>query len=62
MSPLLYDVIRVISAVFPFKASLEAIDAAVNGSSPGIGQALAHLAALVVLFGAAARWGLKRFA
>jgi ABC-2 type transport system permease protein len=62
VSPLLYDVIRVISAVFPFKASLEAIDAAVNGSSPGIAQALAHLAGLVVLFGAAARWGLKRFA
>ena len=37
VAPLLYDVIRVISAVFPFKASLEAIDAAVNGSSPGIG-------------------------
>jgi ABC-type multidrug transport system permease subunit len=62
VAPLLYDIIRVISAVFPFKASLEAIDAAVNGSSPGIAQALAHLAALVVVFGAAARWGLKRFA
>ena len=49
-------------AVFPFKASLEAIDAAVNGSSPGLGQALAHLAALVVVFGAAARAGLRRFA
>jgi ABC-type Na+ efflux pump permease subunit len=62
VAPLLYDVIRVISAVFPFKASLEAIDAAVNGSSPGIAQALAHLAALVVVFGAAARYGLRRFA
>ncbi len=62
VSPVLFDVIRVISAVFPFKASLEAIDAAINGSSPGIGQALAHLAALVVVFGAAARYGLRRFA
>jgi hypothetical protein len=62
VAPLLYDVIRVISAVFPFKASLEAIDAAINGSSPGIAQALAHLAALVVVFGAAARAGLRRFA
>jgi ABC-2 type transport system permease protein len=62
VSPVLYDVIRVISAVFPFKASLEAIDAAINGSSPGIGQALAHLAALVVVFGAAAQAGLRRFA
>lgn len=59
VSPALYEVIRVISAIFPFKASLEAIDAAVNGSSPGIGQALAHLAALVVVFGAAARAGLR---
>jgi ABC-2 type transport system permease protein len=62
VSPVLYDVIRVISAVFPFKASLEAIDAAVNGSSPGIGQALAHLAALVLVFGGAAWAGLRRFA
>ena len=43
VSPALYDVIRVISAVFPFKPALEAMDAAINGSSPGIGQALAHL-------------------
>ena len=48
VSPALYDVIRVISAAFPFKPALEAMDAAINGSSPGIGQALAHLAALVV--------------
>jgi len=62
VAPLLYDIIQVISAVFPFKAALEAIDAAVNGSSPGILQALAHLAVLVVAFGAAARYGLRRFA
>jgi len=61
VSPLLYDVIRVISACFPFKPSLQAIDAAVNGASPGLGQALAHLAALIVVFGAAARLGLRRF-
>ncbi len=62
VSPALYDVIRVISAVFPFKPALEAMDAAVNGSSPGIGQALAHLTALVVVFGGAAWAGLRRFA
>ncbi len=62
VSPALYDVIRVISAVFPFKTALEAMDAAVNGSSPGLGQALAHLALLVAVFGAAARAGLRRFA
>jgi hypothetical protein len=58
----LYDVIRVVSAVFPFKAGLEAIDAAVNGSQPGLGSALPHLAALIVLFAVAARLGLRRFA
>ena len=31
----LYDAIRAISFVFPFKASLQALDAAVNRSSPG---------------------------
>ncbi len=62
VAPVLYDIIQVISFAFPFKASLEAIDASVNGSSPGLGQALVHLTGLVVVFGAAARAGLRRFA
>ncbi|MDP2711943.1 MAG: ABC transporter permease [Solirubrobacteraceae bacterium] len=62
VSPLLYDVIRVISAAFPFKPSLDAIDAAVNDASPNLALSLAHLAALTVVFGAAARFGLRRFA
>jgi ABC-type multidrug transport system permease subunit len=57
----LYAVISVVSAIFPFKAGLQAIDAAVNGSQPGILISIAHLAALVVLFAAAARVGLRRF-
>ena len=57
----LYDVITVISAIFPFKAGLQAIDAAVNGSQPGILSAIGHLAALIVVFAAAARVGLRRF-
>ncbi|HEV3093523.1 MAG TPA: ABC transporter permease, partial [Solirubrobacteraceae bacterium] len=56
----LYDAIGVISFVFPFKAALQALDAAVNQSAPGIGVSLAHLAGLVVLFGALARVGLRR--
>jgi ABC-type Na+ efflux pump permease subunit len=55
----LYDVIRAVSFVFPFKAALQALDAAVNGSSPSIGVSLAHLAVLTVLFGALARFGLR---
>jgi ABC-type multidrug transport system permease subunit len=62
VSPLLYQIIQVISAVFPFKPSLQAIDNAINGSDPAIGLSLAHLAALIVVFGAAARAGLRRFA
>ncbi len=62
VSPLLYDIIQVISAIFPFKPSLQAIDNAINGSDPAIGQSLAHLVALIVVFGFAARAGLKRFA
>ncbi|HEX3874741.1 MAG TPA: ABC transporter permease [Solirubrobacteraceae bacterium] len=58
----LYDVISVVSAVFPFKAGLQAIDAAINGSQPGLGSSLPHLAALIVVFAVAARLGLRRFA
>jgi ABC-type multidrug transport system permease subunit len=56
----LYDAIRVISAVFPFKAALEAVDAAVNRSSPSLWAALGHLALLVAGFGLLARVALRR--
>jgi hypothetical protein len=56
----LYDAIRVISLVFPYKAALQALDAAVNRSAPGLAISLAHLLALAVLFGALARLGLRR--
>ncbi len=62
VSPLLYDVIQVISAIFPFKPSLNAINAAINGATPGVGVSLAHLAVLIVAFGVLARLGLRRFA
>jgi len=55
-----YDAIRAISLVFPFKAALQALDAAVNQSSPGLAISLVHLLILTVLFGALARVGLRR--
>jgi ABC-2 type transport system permease protein len=55
----LYDTIKVISFAFPFKASLQALDAAVNGASPAIGLSLVHLAVLALVFGAVARVGLR---
>jgi hypothetical protein len=54
-----YDAISVISFVFPFKAALQALDAAVNGASPAISLSLLHLALLVAVFGALARVGLR---
>ena len=62
VSPLLYDIIRGISAAFPFKPALDAIDAAINDSGTNIAVALAHLGGLTLVFGAAAWAGLRRFA
>ncbi len=55
-----YAAIEAISFVFPFKAALQALDAAVNRSSPALGPALAHLIGLTLLFAALARVGLRR--
>lgn len=57
----LYDVIRVISALFPFKPTLDALNAALNKSG-SIGLPLVHLAILTLAFGAIARLSLQRFA
>ena len=61
VAPVLYDVIRVISAIFPFKPALDALNAALNDSG-GMGTALLHLAALFLAFGALSRLALRRFA
>jgi ABC-2 type transport system permease protein len=61
----LYDVIRVVSAAFPFKATVQALDAALNdatGSHPPILGPLAHLAGLAIAYTAIARLALRRFA
>ena len=56
----LYDAIRAISFVFPYKAALEALDAAVNRSTPGLAISLVHLLGLTALFAVLARLGLRR--
>jgi ABC-2 type transport system permease protein len=56
----LYDLIRGVSFVFPYKPALQALDAAVNGASPGIAVPLVHLGVLAPAFGALARLGLRR--
>ncbi|HEV7938158.1 MAG TPA: ABC transporter permease [Solirubrobacteraceae bacterium] len=55
----LYDVIGAVSFVFPYKAALQALDAAVNGASPSLGSSIVHLLGLTLLFGALARLGLR---
>ena len=57
----LFQVIKVISALFPFKPTLQALDAALNRSG-GIGLPLVHLAVLTLAFGVIARLALRRFA
>jgi ABC-type transport system involved in cytochrome c biogenesis permease component len=58
----LYDGIRVLTALFPFKPALQAMTAALDSAGPGIGMPLLHLAILVVAYGAFARFALRRFA
>ena len=52
----LSDVISVVSFVFPFKAALQALDAAVNGASPSIGLPLAHLVGLALCSARSRGW------
>lgn len=57
----LYDLIRFVSALFPFKPTLDALESAL-GRSGGMVAPLLHLAALAVVYAAAARLALRRFA
>jgi ABC-2 type transport system permease protein len=61
VSQTLYDVTSAISAIFPFKPTLDALNAALNDAGGMVG-ALVHLAVLVVGYGVLARVSLRRFA
>jgi ABC-type multidrug transport system permease subunit len=56
----IYDLIRVISAAFPFRPAMDALDAAISGGE--VLNPLLHLVALALVFSALARLSLKRFA
>jgi ABC-type transport system involved in cytochrome c biogenesis permease component len=56
---LLYDAIRAISAVFPFKPTLDALESAL-GRSGDMAAPLIHLAVLTLAYGVAARTALRR--
>jgi ABC-2 type transport system permease protein len=57
-----YDLVRIASAIFPFKPALDAVNAGLNGADPGLAKPLAHLAILAAAYTAIARVGLRRFA
>jgi ABC-2 type transport system permease protein len=59
VGPGLYDLISTLSGLFPFKPSLRALDAAMNGGQ--LVLPILHLAALTAAFSAAARVALRRF-
>ena len=58
----LYDLIRVVTALFPFKPALQAITSALDPAGPGIGAPLLHLAILIAAYSLLARFALRRFA
>ena len=61
VSPTLFDVIKVITGLFPFKPALHAMESALDETGPSMGTALLHLAALTVAYGGLARFALRRF-
>jgi ABC-2 type transport system permease protein len=61
VSQALYDVTSAISAIFPFKPTVDALNAALNDAG-GMGKALVHLCVLVLGYGVVARVSLRRFA
>ena len=57
----LWDVISVVTALFPFDPALRALTGALDASGPSIGIAIVHLAILVVAYAAVARFSVRRF-
>jgi ABC-2 type transport system permease protein len=57
----LFTVVRVVSAAFPFKATLQGLNGALNAGGPDVVGPLAHLAAIAVAYTLLARLALRRF-
>jgi hypothetical protein len=56
-----YDAIRIVIAVFPFKPALDAMTAALDPAGGSFGGPLLHLAILTVAYALLARFALRRF-
>jgi ABC-2 type transport system permease protein len=61
VGPGLYDAIRAIADLFPFKPALQAMTAALDPAGGGIAVPLLHLAALTIAYATLARLALRRF-
>ena len=61
VSATLFDVLAAISALFPFKPALDALDSAL-GAGGSLAGPLAHLALLTAVYGTAARLAVRRAA
>ncbi len=61
VGPALYDAIKLITALFPFKPALQAITGALDPAGPSIASALLHLAVLTAAYALLARVALRRF-
>jgi hypothetical protein len=59
VAPALYDAVNAVSALFPFKPALRALDGAINGGAVLV--PLIHLAGLALVYGAIGRIALRRF-
>jgi len=62
VAPGLFDVISVITALFPFDPALRALTGALDAAGPSIGIAILHLAILTLAYSALARLAVRRFA
>jgi hypothetical protein len=61
VGPALYDAIKLVTALFPFKPALQAMTGALDPGGPSIAAALLHLAILTAAYGLLARFALRRF-
>ena len=62
VGPAAFDLIRYVTALFPFKPALEAMTAALDEAGSGFGGPLLHLTVLAIAYAAIARLALRRFA
>jgi ABC-type multidrug transport system permease subunit len=62
VSATVFDLVRIVRALFPFDPALDAMSGALDSAAPAIGVPLLHLAAIVAAYGLLARLALRRFA